>query len=153
MPNHEIGYCEFPTFVGEILLQSRRCLADPAKRSDAMTDGPIADELDALRAIVQGTASSTGDEFFRSLVQHLARTIGARYAFVAKLATLNTRVRTLAYCFRDSIIPNVEFDLAGTPCEEVVQGSLCHHPAGVKDLFPRDRPLVEMNIESYLGVP
>ena len=35
----------------------------------------------------------------------------------------------------------------------MVKGHLCHHPAGVKDQFPHDRPLVEMGIESYLGVP
>jgi len=124
-----------------------------------MTDVPTParpaapDELDALRALVEGTAASIGDEFFRSLVRHIGRTLAARHAFIAEFAEVNTRVRTLAYWSGDQIIPNVEFDLAGTPCEEVVKGQLCHHPAGVRALFPRDRPLVEMGIESYLGVP
>src|SRR6516225_2395533 len=118
---------------------------DPARLAD--------DEVAALRAVVEGTAGSTGGEFFQSLVQHLSRALDARYAFVAEFAGVNTRVRTLAYWSRDRIVPNVEFDLDGTPCEEVVKGNLCHHPAGVKDLFTRDRPLVDMGIESYLGVP
>src|SRR5262245_61716025 len=41
----------------------------------------LAEELAALRAIVEGTASSTGEEFFQSLVRHLSRAIDARYAF------------------------------------------------------------------------
>jgi len=111
------------------------------------------DEIPAFLALVEGTASSTGDEFFQSLVRHLSSAIGARYAFIAEFADGNTRVRTLAYWCRDRIVSNVEYDLGGTPCEEVVKGSLCHHPTGVKDIFPRDRPLVEMGIESYIGVP
>src|SRR5262249_22508212 len=117
------------------------------------SESPHQDELAAFRAIVEGTAGSTGEEFFQALVRHLSRAVDARYAFIAEFADVNTRVRTLAYWFRDRIGPNVEFDLKGTPCEDVVKGNLCHHPTGVKDTFVEDRPLAEMGIESYLGVP
>jgi GAF domain-containing protein len=111
------------------------------------------DEIPALRAIVEGTAHGTGEEFFQTLVRHLAGAIDVHYAFVAEFAEVNTRARTLAYWARDDIHENVEWDLAGTPCADVVRGSLCHHPTGVKEKFPLDEPLVEMRIESYLGVP
>ncbi|MBI3864372.1 MAG: sigma 54-interacting transcriptional regulator [Planctomycetia bacterium] len=110
------------------------------------------DDVAALRAILDGTARTTGREFFQSLVRHLAQAVGVRYAFIAEFAGA-TRVRTLAYWFRDRIIDNVEWDLAGTPCEDVVRGRLCHHPTDVKVRFPGDRPLVDLGIESYLGVP
>ncbi|MBV8264733.1 MAG: sigma 54-interacting transcriptional regulator [Planctomycetaceae bacterium] len=110
-------------------------------------------EIAALRAIVEGTARGTGEVFFQSLVRHLASAIGVGYAFVAEFAGKKTRVRTLAYWGKGQIRENVEFDLAGTPCEDVVRGGLCHHPSGVKEKFPRDKPLAEMKIESYLGVP
>lgn len=114
---------------------------------------PLADDdVAALRAIMEGTARSTGQEFFQSLVRHLALAVGTRYALIAEFAG-EMRARTVAYWFRNRIIDNVEWDLAGTPCEEVVRGHLCHHPTGVKDRFPKDRPLVEWGIESYLGVP
>ena len=77
----------------------------------------------------------------------------AAYAFVAEFAGSETRVRTIAYFGQDRLLENVEWDLAGTPCEEVVKGNLCHHPAGVSRKFPADEPLVRMGIESYLGVP
>src|SRR6516162_5589027 len=117
-----------------------------------ISDTPSSDELAALRAIVEGTAGHTAQEFFQSLVRHLAAAVGARYAFVAEFAS-GTRARTLAFWFRDRITDNVEWDVIGTPCEEVVRGNLCHHPSGVKDDFPADKPLVEWGIESYLGVP
>ena len=81
-----------------------------------------ASEMAALRAIVEGTAQSTGDAFFKSLVQHLAAAMDVHYAFVAEFAGAPTRVRTLGYWYRDRIHENIEWNLAGTPCEDVVGG-------------------------------
>lgn len=110
------------------------------------------DELIALRAIVEGTAHSTGEEFFRNLVQHLADAMGRGYALIAEFAGPQ-RARTLAYWKKSAVVSNFEYDLAGTPCEEVVRGQLCHHPTSVSAKFPLDTGLVEMGIDSYLGVP
>jgi len=120
--------------------------------TDGTTTGDTA-EVAALRAIVAGTAGSTGTEFFRSLVEHLARVMEVQYAFVAEFAGSPSRARTLAYLKQGAIVENVEWELAGTPCEEVVRGDLCHHPQGVWQKFPRDEYMVQMGIESYLGVP
>src|SRR3954447_1297653 len=120
--------------------------------SDSRPNQDLSDELSALRAIAEGTAGHTGQEFFQSLVRHLAAAVGTRYAFVAEFAG-GTRARTLAFWFRDRIIDDIEWDVIGTPCEDVVRGNLCHHPAGVSQRFPEDRLLVEWGIESYLGVP
>ena len=120
---------------------------------EAWAPTSIDDEIVALRAIVEGTARSTGAVFFESLVRHLAPTIGVNHAFVAEFAGVATRVRTLANWGNGEILPNVEYDLVGTPCEDVVRGGLCHHPLGVHERFPLDRDLKDLGIESYLGVP
>src|SRR5213078_122175 len=78
--------------------------------------------------------------------------MSAKYAFVAEFCAPG-RVRTIAYWTPRAITDNVEWDVGGTPCEEVVKGQLCHHPTGVARKFPRDEPLEKMGIESYLGVP
>jgi PAS domain S-box-containing protein len=108
-------------------------------------------EVAALRAIVEGTARHTGEEFFRSLVRNLAAATGVPSAFVAEFAGSNTRVRTIAYWSDVAFQPAAEWDLAGTPCEDVVKGNLCHHPTGVTAKFPEDKGLA--GTESYLGVP
>ena len=95
------------------------------------------DEIDALRLILEGTAYSTGREFFQSLVEHLATAMGRSNSFVAEFAGEN-RVRTLAYWMNGKLVPNIEYDLAGTPCEEVIRGNLCHYPVGVSKRFPGD---------------
>ena len=110
------------------------------------------EDLSSLLRIVEGTAGEVGQAFFPALVRNLAEVVNAAYAFVAEFAG-EGRARTLAYWTPDGLAPQIEWDLAGTPCEEVVQGRLCHHERGVSARFPDDRPLVELGIESYLGVP
>jgi formate hydrogenlyase transcriptional activator len=111
------------------------------------------DDAAVLARLVEGTVRATGKEFFQSLVEHLAQAIDSHFAFVAKFAGSPTRARTLAYWAHGRIEPNIEWELRGTPCEEVIGGRLCHHPANVCKLFPQDEPLVRMGIQSYMGVP
>jgi PAS domain S-box-containing protein len=113
----------------------------------------VPDDLDTLRAIVEGTAGSTGEEFFQALVRHLASAIGVPFAAISEFGGVNTRVRTRAFWARGRVQDNFEYDLPGTPCEDVLRGRLCHHPSGVKDRFPKAKPLVGLGVESYLGAP
>jgi len=108
---------------------------------------------EALHSILRGTASVVGDEFFHALVRHLAAALRVRYAFVAEFAEMKTRVRTLAFWRGNDYLDNFAYDLAGTPCEEVIAGNVCSHPSNVQTLFPRDKDLVALQAESYLGVP
>jgi hypothetical protein len=39
------------------------------------------EDIPALRALVEGTARSTGEEFFPTLVRHLAQALDVPYAF------------------------------------------------------------------------
>jgi PAS domain S-box-containing protein len=106
------------------------------------------EEIAALRAIVEGTARHTGEEFFRSLVRNLSAATGIPNAFVAEFAEQKTRIRSLAFWEGGTFLPPDEWDLAGTPCEDVLKGNFCHHPTGVSEKFPKD-----VGVESYLGVP
>ena len=105
-----------------------------------------------LNAIIAGTSTVTGKEFFRSLVQNLARGLGVRYSFVAECLA-NHRARSLASWFGNEARPEFEYDLRGTPCLQVAEGRTCHYDRNLQGLFPEDKPLVEMSAESYLGVP
>jgi PAS domain S-box-containing protein len=127
--------------------------ASPRAAGKGSTANAVPDDLEVLRAIVEGTAGSTGEEFFKDLVRHLASALGVPFAAISEFAGVNTRVRTLAFWARGRIQANFEYDLAGTPCEDVLRGRLCHHPVGVKDRFPQARPLVRLGVESYLGAP
>jgi PAS domain S-box-containing protein len=105
-----------------------------------------------LRAIIDGTAAVTGHEFFSSLVHNLAKGLGVRYSFVAECLP-NNRARSLSFWADGKEGKDFEYDLQGTPCWKVVEGRTCHYEASLQKLFPEDQPLVEMEAESYLGVP
>ena len=72
-------------------------------------------ELTALRALVEGTAQVIGDDFFRALVENLARATGVQSAFVAVFADDRHHARTLAYWEGGAIVDNITWELAGTP--------------------------------------
>ncbi|WP_315791296.1 PAS domain S-box protein [Fischerella sp. JS2] len=106
----------------------------------------------ALQALVAGTASVTGEEFFPVLVRHLAAALGVRYAMVAeKIGTEYTKARVLAFWIDDNLKENFEFDLAHTPCEIAIQEGIAYYPYGLQQVFPLNQDLVAMQAESYLG--
>lgn len=105
-----------------------------------------------IRTITEGTSAVTGNDFFRSLVQHLAGALRLRYAFVAECLP-NERARSLAFWKNGKLSENFEYDLEGTPCLNVVAGQACFHPDRLQQLFPKDADLVTLRAESYHGVP
>ncbi len=108
----------------------------------------------ALQAIVEGTASATGDEFFRSFVRHLATALQCSFTFIAELVDpAGTRARTISLWMGDHYAENFAYTMAGTPCEKVVNGKPGFFPKGVRELFPDDQWLAEIGAESYLGIP
>ena len=114
---------------------------------------PVESDADVVFRLAEGTARTTGEEFFQSLVRNLCLAMGVAYAFVAEFAGPPSRVRTRALWGPDGLRENIEYDLAGTPCAEVVDGAFCHHPRELRLRFPDDPMLVELGVESYIGVP
>ena len=110
---------------------------------------------DMIWSVMDGTGRVAGADFFAELVRQLAAALDVPYAFVAECTdATKTRVRTLAFWSRDGLVDNVEWSLAGTPCELVIaDGAVAYHASQLQTKFPEDRPLVTMGAESYLGVP
>ncbi|HEX5220351.1 MAG TPA: sigma 54-interacting transcriptional regulator [Verrucomicrobiae bacterium] len=109
-----------------------------------------AEEL--LRAIIQGTAATTGTQFFRSLVKHLAEGLQVRFAFVAECLP-NRRARSLAFFQDQAFGKDFEYALPGTPCMKVAEGRVCHVPDQLAKEFPEDKGMIKLGTVSYLGVP
>lgn len=104
-----------------------------------------------LDAIAEGTEGRFGEDFFQAMVRHFARALEVDRAFITECTDHpTTRLRTLAYWSASTDIrENIEFVLAGTPCEAVIhEGRSCFHREGLERMFPR-----EAGSESYLGMP
>lgn len=105
-----------------------------------------------LRVLAEGTSAATGDEFFRSLARHAATALGARYAFVAE--TLNPmESRSLAYWEGNQFGEGFSYRFPGTPCQRVAAGFVCSTVTQLQQLFPEDKWLEQIGVDSYVGVP
>jgi formate hydrogenlyase transcriptional activator len=104
--------------------------------------------------ITEGIAAATGEEFFRSLVRHLAEALQVRYTFVTECTDQSrTRVRALAFWDGAGFAQEIEYSLRGTPCEKVIEGNVCAYPGRLQLLFPADKDLATLGAESFAGVP
>jgi len=112
------------------------------------------DEHEALRALVEGTASHTGERFFAELVRNLVRVLGTHGAWVTEYLEQSRRLRALAFWLGDGWVEDYEYAIAGTPCEPVIErAGLVHFPENIVALFPRDPDLAPFGAVSYMGAP
>lgn len=131
---------------GQCIEQGEETLAIVIFR-EVMADSP------ALRLIVEGTASKTGDEFFQSCVRYLAQVIQVPYALLLEFDDTKTTARVLGDYGDVPVDRSTVYPLAGTPCENAPLGKTCFYPAQVQRLFPNSQGLLKRNADSYLGIP
>lgn len=110
-------------------------------------------QQEALREVVQGVSSAGGEIFFQNLMTSLTKAMGVKFAFIGKVIKDSQAVRTIVICNDGVIQENFVYALENTPCENVVDRSLCFYPSRVAEQFPKDKMLVDMDIESYSGIP
>ncbi|MDY6993548.1 MAG: PAS domain S-box protein, partial [Pseudomonadota bacterium] len=109
-----------------------------------------------LRHLIEKISLHTGDNFLKSLVNHLAETLQVRYVFIGQLNSNNPQMVTAVHVYdqKNDIIEQFDYSLAHTPCEQVItQKTLCCYPHAVQKHFPLDDMLTRMAAESYCGTP
>lgn len=109
---------------------------------------------DEVRRRLVECCQLVGRHFFNGAVKALAETLGVRWVLLCELVPSDpSRARTVAAWTDGELQPNFEYDLAGTPCANVLGDCACYYPNSVAQLFPEDTLLSEMGADSYLGVP
>jgi PAS domain S-box-containing protein len=109
---------------------------------------------EALRLIVEGTASETGQIFFRACVRYLAQVLRVQYAIVTeRIPEVPAYVRPIACWTGHDWAERPTYAIANTPCEQILQGAVGHYDNAVQIAFPQDPWLAQANIVSYLGMP
>ena len=76
----------------------------------------IHDENIVLRNILEGTATATGEHFFRALVENLAKTIQTHSAWVTEYVPAKRQLHALAFWSDGQVYENFFIDVDGTPC-------------------------------------
>ena len=96
----------------------------------------------------------TGEAYFSGLVRGLADVLSVRWVYLSRLhPEIPSRVQVMAGWADGEPAKKIEYDLAGTPCAEVLTGIACFHATGVSDRFPLDRMLSDLGVDSYAGTP
>ena len=94
------------------------------------------------------------DLFYERIVANLVRIYNARYAFLGLFTDSSMKkIVTKAVWGGSGIIDNFEYELQGTPCNDVLNDKIeiiCENAAR---LYPHDSLLADMGVESYFGAP
>ncbi len=117
-----------------------------------ITERKQAEEV--LLNIARGVSAKTGDLFFRSLVENLAKTLHADYTFIGELAGVkNELIKTISVYAGNDFLENFSYKLRNTPCKNVVRQQICCYPENVQKHYPEDPILKKMQIAGYVGMP
>ena len=109
---------------------------------------------DAIKSIASAVSSASGDDFYQELVTSIAEMFDADYAFIGLLDEKDDmQVNTYVVYAHGKIIPNISYNLKGTPCINVIGKNACAYPEQVQQLFPDDKLLIDMGVDSYIGIP
>jgi PAS domain S-box-containing protein len=130
--------------------------ADPVKCVEALEKEvtELKQCKEALENIACESSAQVGEKFFQAMVKQLAGILQADYTFIGHIYDQHhSRVKTIALCVDGKIADNIEYELAGTPCENVVGQKVCVYPSDVADQFPQDALLADMKVQGYVGVP
>lgn len=123
------------------------------RKTDQLTFREL-DENAAVRAILEGTATETGAQFFTALVENLAMALNTHSAWVTEYIEKLRLLRALAFWADGEMITDFEIDIDGTPCKAVIESAeLVHYPDNVLELFPSNSSLKKFKAVSYMGVP
>jgi PAS domain S-box-containing protein len=117
-------------------------------------NSPAPEFESALRLVVEGTAAETGTDFFRTLVKNLVTALGMEGAWVTEYLPKEQKLRALGMWFQGGFIDHFEYAIAGTFCQQVIEGKkLTHVSERLIELFPAARQLMPPNAVSCLGAP
>lgn len=106
-------------------------------------------EEELLRTVSEHTAAITGEDYFVELAKFVTVSLNVRFAMVNKYANAEqTRLKMLAYVDNQKILEGFEYEIAGTPCEIVMQGKEFFCASNVEDNYPREK-----DIQSWVAVP
>ena len=131
-------------------------MMSPSEGQPVTTQGQVVDQPSEtgaiLRRILEGVAADVGEQFFPSLVQQLATSLGVDCAYISELSDDGSRFHSKAAWGKGGPLPPFEVPAKG-PCETVLTRKCVHHPDHLRALYPHVQLIQDIRVESYCGVP
>ncbi len=86
--------------------------------------------------------------------QDISRIYDTTFSFFGLFSNKEkSAIKTEIFMMNQNVVPNIEYCLAGTPCEDVLNRKLEFIGRDVAKLYPRDVMLKEQGVESYFAAP
>jgi PAS domain S-box-containing protein len=105
---------------------------------------------DKLREAALAVSGAEGERVYEDLLGALASILGVEFALISVyVEPARTAMRTLATFFDGRIAKNVEYPIAGTPCERAIGRAFGFFPSGVRAIFPGDAVLQAQGVDGY----
>lgn len=123
----------------------------PASNQDDIDD-ESSETRAILRRILEEVNANVGEQFFPSLVQQLATSLGVDYAYISELSADGSRFRSKAAWGKGVPLPPFDVPAKG-PCETVLTRKCVHHSDQLRALYPHVQLIQDIAVESYCGVP
>lgn len=95
----------------------------------------------------------SGDNYFNDLVLFLHQETGFKYVMIGTYNPTSTKVKSTHFVIDGIASENIEYILKDTPYDTVLGKNICVYPNKVQSLFPNDKELETLGIESYAGIP
>jgi PAS domain S-box-containing protein len=107
---------------------------------------------DLLEFVAQEGWHSQPEDFLPQLVNHIGSSLGMDYVLIGKCLD-GGKVRTNGLYAKGRLVNDIEYETRGAPCPNVAGKSLCQQADKLQELFPNDKLLAEMGVQSFLGIP
>ncbi|NOZ07554.1 MAG: PAS domain S-box protein, partial [FCB group bacterium] len=107
-----------------------------------------------LELIMEGTATETGEGFFKNLVRCIAQAMEMDIAFITRRQSGHpTTVRSIAMWQKEQLTENFTWKISNSPCKRVLAGETVVIRDAVQRKFPKDHWLQQTKAKSYMAVP
>ena len=106
---------------------------------------------ETLVFLLQCGTDRSGDDFFQALSRYLGQTLSVDYVCIDRLVGDGLEAQTVAIYHNGVFEDNVHYALSGTPCAEVVGKTVYRVDHAVRNRYPNDAILQELQAESYIG--
>ncbi len=103
-----------------------------------------------LHSLVEAAAGKIGQDFFDNIVLRLSKWLNADCVLIGQIVE-KERIKAVPLFLDGKVSHEFSYDLAGTPCDITTRKGYCEYPENVIQLFPKDKILVDLNAEGYIG--
>ncbi|MCH7524388.1 MAG: PAS domain S-box protein, partial [Bacteroidetes bacterium] len=105
-----------------------------------------------IKQLEKNTSLKTGIDYYNTLAKELNKILKADYIIFSKYIKEDHTSISLTYLNKQTILPNITYDLLHTPCDIVSKQGYCFFAKDVAEIFSKDTYLKENNITGYIGI-